>query len=260
MSIREAAVAGLFYESDRYRLRAQVDSLLAEASSQQETTPEALIVPHAGYIYSGATAARAYRSLMAHRDKIQRVILLGPAHRVYLNGMAVPSVNSFATPFGEVELDRKTIDRIADMPGVITSDEAHRQEHCLEVQLPFLQSILSDFSLVPVLVGDCEADIVAAVIDDLWGGPETLLVVSSDLSHFHPYDEARQIDAATCGLIIDKFSNLTGEQACGAHAINGLMRSKNSQSMTVEMIDACNSGDTAGDKNRVVGYGAFLLH
>ena len=260
MSTREAAVAGLFYESDRYRLHAQVDTLLAETTVQQEIAPEALIVPHAGYIYSGATAARAYHSLAARRDEIQRVVLLGPAHRVYLNGMAVPSVDSFATPFGEVELDRKTIDHIVDMPGVITSDEAHQQEHCLEVQLPFLQSVLSDFSLVPVLVGDCKADLVAAVIDELWGGPETLLVVSSDLSHFHAYDEARQIDASTCGLILDKFSRLTGEQACGAHAINGLMRSKNGRSLTVEMLDACNSGDTAGDKNRVVGYGAFLLH
>jgi len=260
MSTRKAAVAGMFYESDRYRLRAQVDSLLAGATSQLESTPDALIVPHAGYIYSGATAAKAYTSLVARRDEIQRVVLLGPAHRVYLNGMAVPSVNSFATPFGEVELDRKTIDRITVKHGVITSDEAHRQEHCLEVQLPFLQSILGDFSLVPILVGDCKADIVAALIDELWGGPETLLVVSSDLSHFHSYDEARQIDASTCGLILDKFTHLTGEQACGAHAINGLMCAKHCKPLTVEMLDACNSGDTAGSKDRVVGYGAFILH
>lgn len=260
MSTREAAVAGMFYESDRYRLRAQVDALLAETTAQKEIAAEALIVPHAGYVYSGATAARAYGSLAAHRDEIERVVLFGPAHRVYLNSMAVPSVHRFATPLGEVELDRETINRIAAMPGVITSDEAHRQEHSLEVQLPFLQSVLSDFSLVPVLVGDCKADLVAAVIDELWGGPETLIVVSSDLSHFHAYDEARQIDASTCGLILDKVSSLTGEQACGAHAINGLMRSKKGQSLTVEMLGACNSGDTAGDKNRVVGYGAFLLH
>lgn len=260
MSTREAAVAGLFYESDRYRLKAQIDALLNQATAQSKTAPEVLIVPHAGYIYSGATAARAYRSLAARRDEIKRVVLLGPAHRVYVNGMAIPSVDCFATPFGEVELDRKSIDRIADMPGIITSDEAHRQEHCLEVQLPFLQSVLNDFSLVPVLVGDCKPDIVAAVIDELWEGPETLLVVSSDLSHFHPYDEAQQIDASTCGLILDKFSSLTGEQACGAHAINGLMCSKSSQSLTVEMLETCNSGDTVGDKNRVVGYGAFILH
>ena len=260
MSTREAAVAGMFYESDRYRLKAQVDALLNQATTQTATAPKVLIVPHAGYIYSGTTAAQAYRSLQAHQDEIKRVVLFGPAHRVYLNGMAVPSVNSFATPLGEIDLDRESIQRIADLPGVIISDEAHHQEHSLEVQLPFLQSVLNDFTLVPVVVGDCKADLVAAVIDELWGGPETLVVISSDLSHFHTYDEARQIDATTCGLILDKVSNLSSDQACGAHAINGLMRSKHCQALTVDMLDACNSGDTAGDKNRVVGYGAFLLH
>jgi len=260
MSTREAAVAGMFYESDRYRLKAQVDALLNQATTQAATTPEVLIVPHAGYIYSGATAAQAYHSLEAHRDDIKRVVLFGPAHRVYLNGMAVPSVNSFATPLGEIDLDQKSIQRIVDLPGVIVNDEAHRLEHSLEVQLPFLQSVLNDFNLVPVVVGDCQAEIVAAVLDELWGGAETLVVISSDLSHFHSYDEARQIDATTCGLILDKAVDLSGEQACGAHAINGLMRSKHCRSLTVEMLDACNSGDTAGDKNRVVGYGAFLLH
>jgi len=260
MSTREAAVAGMFYESDRFRLRTQVDDLLDQATTHSRATPKVLIVPHAGYIYSGATAAQAYRSLEPHQEKINRVALLGPAHRVYLKGMAVPSADRFVTPLGEIELDRKSIQRITDLPSVIVSAEAHRLEHSLEVQLPFLQSVLNDFTLAPVVVGDCNAELVAAVIDELWGGTETLLVISSDLSHFHTYNEARQIDATTSGLILDKASNLSGDQACGAHAINGLMCSKHCQSLTVEMLDVCNSGDTAGDKNRVVGYGAFLLH
>ena len=260
MSIRQAAVAGQFYQAGKKQLQAQINQLMAAGKAQTQVKPEALIVPHAGYIYSGETAALAYQSLQSRRHEIKRVILFGPAHRVYLAGMALPSVDTFNTPLGEIPLDRETIDRIATLPGVIVSDEAHRLEHSLEVQLPFLQAVLDDFSLIPVVVGDCDAYKVAGLMDRLWGGNDSLMVISSDLSHFHTYNSAKQIDASTCQRILDKSSDLTGEEACGARALNGLMRSEHVQSLNIELLAACNSGDTAGDKNRVVGYGAFILH
>ena len=260
MTVRTAAVAGLFYEADARRLAHHIDVLMDAACAEAGDAPRVLIVPHAGYTYSGQTAARAYSRLLPHRDKIERVVLLGPAHRVYLRGMAVPSVDAFATPLGEVALDRAGIEQIMNMQGVCVSDEAHRAEHSLEVQLPFLQTVLGHFSLVPVVVGDCDPDRVAAVVDALWSGPETLLVVSTDLSHFHSYDEARRLDAQTCERLLARDSSLTGENACGAHALNGLMRSQCSRQLSIDLLDLCNSGDTAGDKSRVVGYGAFVLH
>ncbi len=260
MSIRKAAVAGQFYEADTTALQQQLSDLMAGVSSVPGPVPEVLIVPHAGYIYSGQTAARAYRCLELHRDEIRRVVLFGPAHRVYLEGMAVPSVDLFTTPLGDVPLDRESLDRIITMPGVSVSDQAHRDEHSLEVQLPFLQTVLTQFTLVPVVVGDCDAATVAAVMDALWGGVDTLVVISTDLSHFLSYAKARQVDAHTCNRILAKVSSLSGEEACGARALNGLMRTEHAQALDVELLDACNSGDTAGGRDRVVGYGAFLLH
>jgi AmmeMemoRadiSam system protein B len=159
-----------------------------------------------------------------------------------------------------VPLDRDVIEQIIDMPGVIVSDQAHQDEHCLEVQLPFLQTLLTKFTLVPVVVGDCDSDRVAAVIDQLWGGSDTLVMISTDLSHFLSYEEAGLVDARTCSRILEKTSSLSGEEACGARALNGLMRSEHVRALDVELLGACNSGDTAGNKDRVVGYGAFLLH
>ncbi len=260
MSVRKAAVAGLFYEADTAALQRHISDLMSGASSRCKAVPEALIVPHAGYIYSGSTAARAYRCLQPRHDEIRRVVLFGPAHRVYLEGMAVPSVDQFATPLGDVPLDREAIDRIIEMPGVCVSDAAHQDEHSLEVQLPFLQTVLAQFSLVPVVVGNCDAARVAAVIDVLWGGADTLIVISTDLSHFLAYAQARQVDAITCSRILEKSSSLSGEEACGARALNGLMCTEHVQALDVELLDACNSGDTAGDRDRVVGYGAFVLH
>ncbi len=260
MSIRQAAVAGLFYEADPARLKAQVNGFLSRSSARIGARPKVLIVPHAGYVYSGSTAASAYALLEPLRDEIRRVVLLGPAHRVYLQGMALPSVDAFATPLGEVPLERATLDAISAMPGVCVSDEAHREEHSLEVQLPFLQTLLTRFSLLPVVVGDCDPDRVGEVLDELWGGTETLVVISSDLSHFHPYDEAREIDAATCAHLLQKANGLSGEEACGARALNGLMSARHCQDLSVDLLAACNSGDTAGDRERVVGYGAFQLY
>jgi AmmeMemoRadiSam system protein B len=260
MTARTPAVAGLFYDADPGRLRRHVDELLEAAGDGDHPSPRALIVPHAGYIYSGPTAARAYARLRHHPRPIHRVALFGPAHRVHLEGMAVPSVEAFDTPLGRITLDREGIDAVRSMPGVCVSDEAHREEHSLEVQLPFLQAVLSDFSLVPVVVGRCEPPLVGAVMEALWRDPGTLLVVSTDLSHFHSYDRARTLDTWTCDKLLARDHDLVGEEACGAAALNGLMSTGRSRSLEMELIDLCNSGDTAGDRNRVVGYGAFSLH
>jgi AmmeMemoRadiSam system protein B len=260
MSIRKAAVAGLFYEADPALLQQQIGDLMSGVGSQPEAIPEALIVPHAGYIYSGPIAARAYSCLGSRQNNIRRVVLFGPAHRVYLQGLALPSVDRFETPLGQIALDREAIERVIGMPGVCVSDQAHRDEHSLEVQLPFLQTVLKQFTLVPVVVGKCDAVSVATVMDALWDEEDTLIVISTDLSHFRSYTEARQVDANTCSRILAKSSSLTGEEACGAFALNGLMRTQHAQSLNVELLESCNSGDTAGDRDRVVGYGAFLLH
>ncbi len=261
MVVREPAVAGTFYPGQPTRLRHELESFLEDAEPVRlAPAPKALIVPHAGYMYSGAVAASVYRRLKPIAAQIRRVVLLGPAHTVYLDGMAIPKVSGFATPLGEIPVDDEAIKVVSSLPGVVYSNAAHSREHSLEVQLPFLQTVLNDFSLVPIVVGRCEADRVAAVIDALWGGPETLILISSDLSHFLSYGEARELDGSTCKRIVDKSSDLTGEEACGAHAINGLMRSRHCQALSVEVVDLRNSGDTAGDRRRVVGYGAFALN
>jgi len=254
----------MFYPADEHQLRRDVEALLGAAAampfSHPDCTPKALIVPHAGYIYSGAAAAKAYHLLRPLREIIKRVLLLGPAHRVHLQGMAIPATRHFRTPLGTVALDAGALDETAALPGVVISDTAHAEEHCLEVQLPFLQLLLADFTLIPVLVGQCDPERVAGVIDALWGGEETLVLISSDLSHFLSYKEAQRLDQETGQRILGKASTLSGSEACGAHAINGLMRARHTGPLTVETVELCNSGDTAGDKSRVVGYGAFVVH
>ena len=258
--IRTPAVAGLFYEADAGGLERHVAALMRAVRPMAQPAPRAIIVPHAGYVYSGKAAATASACLAPIRDSIRRVLLFGPAHRVYLEGMAIPAADIFATPLGDVPIDRAGAARIAQLPDVIVSGEAHRQEHSLEVQLPFLQTVLGEFSLVPVVVGRCAAGSVAAAMDALWDEPGTLLIVSTDLSHFHSYEEAKRIDSATCDQLLARSTGLDGEQACGAYALNGLMHSARRRSLQVELLDLCNSGDTAGDRGRVVGYGSFLLH
>ena len=259
MSTRAAAVAGHFYEADAGRLQHLVNELLNAETAVAEALPEALIVPHAGYIYSGSTAACAYRCLLADPDQVKRVLLIGPAHRVYVEGLAIPSVDYFATPLGEVQLDRTGLEQISGLPGVEISDEAHREEHSLEVQLPFLQTVLNDFSVVPVLVGGAGPGQVAAVIDTLAVDPLMLVVISSDMSHFMSYQDARRVDANTCERVRQKSTTLKGDEACGARAINGLMASSRFQAADVSLLHACNSGDTAGNPDRVDGYAAFAL-
>jgi MEMO1 family protein len=254
--VRPAAVAGLFYPGSPAELGATLDSLLAGPATAARA-PKALIVPHAGYVYSGVVAAHAFRSLRPLAGVVTRVVLLGPSHREWFRGLAVPRSRAFATPLGLACVDAATIARLAALSTVLVADAPHAREHSLEVQLPFLQRVLPQAQIVPILVGEATAVEVESVIEALWGGPETLIVVSSDLSHYHPYDEARARDGATAGAILEGRADLTGEDACGCVAVNGLLRVARRRAMTAELLDLQNSGDTAGDRDRVVGYGAF---
>jgi len=259
-SVRPPAVAGLFYPNNPEQLRQMVDGYLAAASADG-SPPKALIVPHAGYVYSGPVAATAYATLADVRATISRVVLLGPAHRVPFTGLAASSTNAFDTPLGPVFLDRAAIDRALDLPQVRVIDEAHRQEHSLEVQLPFLQEALEDFRLVPLLVGDASPAVVAEVLELLWGGPETLIVISSDLSHYHDYATARRLDHATSAAIEAlRPQDIGVDQACGRHPINGLLELARRRGLAARTLDLRCSGDTAGPRDQVVGYGAYAFH
>jgi AmmeMemoRadiSam system protein B len=260
-AVRPAAVAGMFYPELREVLDAQVRAYLEQAARPADARPrpKALIVPHAGYIYSGPIAAAAYALLAAACEDVRRVVLLGPAHRVPVRGLAVPSADYFATPLGEVEIDRAAVTTALDLPQVSESDRAHAAEHALEVQLPFLQRRLSEFRLIPFAVGDASPEQVAEVIEVLWGGAETLVVVSSDLSHYHGYDRARQLDRSSAQTILDLSPTLDYGQACGAVPINGLLTIARRRGLRCELLDLRSSGDTAGDKSRVVGYGSFAF-
>jgi AmmeMemoRadiSam system protein B len=216
------------------------------------TLPKALIVPHAGYIYSGLTAAYAYAAVKSGRFK--RVVLLGPAHRVPFYGMALPDSEAFATPLGEVSLDGECMREVQHLPHVAVYNEAHILEHSLEVQLPFLQTVFQDLALIPLCIGSVEAHHVAALMERLWDYEGTLFVISSDLSHFHPYKVARGLDRQTINLILNMQTGLSHEQACGATGINALLGIARKRGMQARLLDYRNSGDTAGDKSRVVGY------
>ncbi len=265
---RPAAVAGSFYPGNRRMLADNIKVLLKQAAANARFStdihtgrapPKAIVVPHAGYIYSGQTAATAYNSLIRWRAVIKRVILLGPVHRVPVKGLALPDVDAFTTPLGEVKLDQAAIASVSNMQQVVLSYPAHAQEHALEVQLPFLQSILNDFKLVPLAVGDATPEEVAEVMERLWGGPETIIVVSSDLSHFLPYSVANEVDRSTVKNILQMHGGLTHHQACGGTPVNGLILAAKKHHLHPALLDLCNSGDTAGDKSRVVGYAAFTF-
>jgi len=251
----------MFYPEAPSALAGAVRTYLGGSAQPAERAarPKALIVPHAGYVYSGAVAACAYARLAAQGEAIRRVVLLGPAHRAPVRGLALPSAQAFATPLGNVEVDRDAVACALALAQVRISDTPHALEHSLEVQLPFLQTILRDFRIVPFTVGDATAAQVAEVIELLWGGPETLFVVSSDMSHYHRYAEARRIDRATADAVLALSPNLLSEQACGATPINGLLMAARRRGLQAELLDLRNSGDTAGDKSRVVGYASFAF-
>ncbi len=260
-SIRPAAVAGMFYPADARELVLELDAMLGHSAGAGLAPgfPKALIVPHAGYIYSGNVAAEAYDRLRPARGIVRRVVLLGPCHRVPVRGLALPDALAFATPLGEVPLDRDAIASLAGLPQVVVSSAVHAEEHALEVQLPFLQRVLGEFRLVPLAVGAATPAQVAEVIEKLWGGEETLIVVSSDLSHFHPYDEACAIDRGTAQAILAYDSDIDHKQACGATPVAGLLLAARRHKLNVELLDLRNSGDTAGGKGRVVGYASFAF-
>ncbi len=259
--VRPAAVAGMFYPGSPAALAESVRACLGalDRAPAASAPPKAVIVPHAGYIYSGPIAGVAYARLAAGRRTIRRVVLLGPTHRVPVRGLALPTARAFATPLGDVEIDRRAALLALTLPQVQESDAAHALEHSLEVQLPFLQAVLDEFRIVPFAVGDATADEVADVIDRLWGGPETLIVVSSDLSHYHRYAEARAIDRGTADAILALAPALDHEQACGATPVNGLLLCARRRGLAPELLDLRNSGDTAGDRSRVVGYASFAF-
>ena len=261
-TVRPPAVAGAFYPGQASVLRHDVSALLGQARPGADTgspAPKALIVPHAGYVYSGAIAALAYARLAPARASIRRVILLGPVHRVPVRGLALPGVAAFDTPMGRIDIDQEAVATIAPMPQVVVSRAAHAQEHSLEVQLPFLQAVLDDFKLVPLAVGDATPAQVAEVLEALWGGPETLIVISSDLSHFLPYDTAQAVDQGTVQNMMQLHSSITQHQACGATPVNGLLQAARQHHLQPELLGLCNSGDTVGDKGRVVGYAALAF-
>jgi len=256
-SVRPPAVAGLFYPAERELLAASVERYLQGVELSRESRTPAVIAPHAGYVYSGAIAAYAYAALAPWRGVARRVVVAGPAHRVHVTGIAVPSVQAFATPLGRIALDAAALERLRELRWVETSDAVHAQEHCIEVQLPFLQALLGEFELVPMVVGDASPAQMAAALEAVWEEPHTLVVVSSDLSHYLPWSAARARDAGTAATILRLEATLDPHDACGAAPINGLLRVARQRGLSARVLDLRNSGDTAGDRERVVGYGAF---
>lgn len=260
-NVRAPAVAGMFYPGERDTLAQDVTAMLDEARERAlgPGFPKALIVPHAGYIYSGPVAANAYALLKPARGIVNRVVLLGPCHRVAVRGLALPGADAFDTPLGRLRVDADATRLARTLPQVSDFPPTHAHEHSLEVQLPFLQEVLGDFALVPLVVGSATVEEVAELIELLWGGPETLVVISSDLSHYHPYDEARAMDEATVRAIMAMRTDIDHEQACGATPVTGFLDVARRRGLSPELLDLRNSGDTAGGRGRVVGYASLAF-
>ena len=257
---RTPAVAGQFYPEDPDQLSSLVNTLLAQADIPSTPSIKAIIVPHAGYIYSGPVAASAYAALRLQADLIHRVVLLGPSHRVPFHGIATCSAAEYQMPFGTLNIDRQVIETLQHLPQVRELDSAHADEHSLEVQLPFLQKVLKQFTLVPLVVGECPAQQVAEALQLVWGDDDTLIVISSDLSHYHPYAEAQFLDRKTSDAIINlKPELIQYEDACGRNPVNGLLLAAREYQLQCKIVDLRNSGDTAGSRGRVVGYGAYVF-
>jgi len=256
---REPADAGTFYPANPQQLHLMLSRYLEDAQKDTKV-PKAIIVPHAGYIYSGPVAASAYARLVKAKDRITRVVIIGPSHRVGFRGLAISRADFFTTPFGDIPVDHEAIETITQFPFVEYIEQAHTYEHSLEVHLPFLQEMLTDFKIVPIVAGDASPEQVAQVIDALWGGEETLIVISSDLSHYHDYSTAKKLDQLTSERIEKKqYELIESGSACGKVPVNGLLKLAREKSLAIKTIDLRNSGDTAGDKSRVVGYGAYVI-
>lgn len=264
-AVRPAVVSGLFYPAEPAMLREEIADDLAEAGEavagfgEVAQPPKLLIVPHAGYPYCGPVAAQAYARLERWRRRFKRVVLLGPTHRVAMRGLAAPGVDAFETPLGIVTVDQPALESLDDLPQFVRDDRPHAREHSIEVQLPFLQTVLDWFTLVPLVVGDALPEEVAQVLERLWGGDETLIVISSDLSHYLTYEQAKAIDSATARRILALDAGLGLHEACGAIPINGALQAARRHGLAPRLLALCNSGDTAGDRQRVVGYGAFAF-
>ena len=256
-TVRKSAVAGTFYPDDPNSLQSMITQFL-ENTTQLPHHFRVIIAPHAGYIYSGQTAAHAYKQLETVKKNIKRVVLLGPAHRVPFLGLASSSADYFETPLGNIPLDRDAIQVLNQLPHININDQAHTQEHSLEVHLPFLQTILTDFNLIPLVVGDSDKESISDVIELFWHDPSTFVVISSDLSHFHEYYQAQSIDQNTANAIMNlKPEDISYEQACGRIPISGLLDFAQHHHLKATLLDLKNSGDTAGTRDNVVGYGAF---
>jgi len=259
--VRPSSAAGLYYPGEAEGLRRAVQTLLGSSGKTAGRLPKALVVPHAGYAYSGAVAASAFRTLASDAAAaIRHVVLLGPSHRVKMHGLAMPSCDYFATPFGQVRINDEGRRHLRGLGLAGIADAPHALEHSFEVQLPFLQTVLQDFDLLPIAVGLAPPEQVGRALDAAWGGPETLVVVSSDLSHHHTHVEAQALDQQTAMRILERRSDLSAAQACGADSINGLLEVARRRGLEVELLDRRTSGDTAGDSQRVVGYGSFALY
>lgn len=257
---RQAAVAGRFYPADPDQLARAVHNHLA-CGDASRPAPKAVIAPHAGYVYSGDVAGRAFAALATVSNTVHRVILIGPSHHVAFAGLAVSGADAFETPLGRVPVDTALRQQVTDEGLAHVVDDAHRAEHSLETHLPFLQAVLDDFQVLPITIGHVTGRQVADLLAMVWGGEETFISVSSDLSHFHPYDEARQIDERTRRAIEEfRAEDITHDDACGCTGIQGLLQVAERLGLTVETLDVRNSGDTAGRRDRVVGYGAWAFY
>jgi AmmeMemoRadiSam system protein B len=257
--VRPPAFAGTFYPANPVELRELVEFCLAGAiRCQKQGSAKAFVLPHAGYVYSGPVAGSGYRCLELERNEIRRIILLGPSHRVAFHGLAVSEANAFATPLGEIPVDECVVADILELPQVQLLEAAHAREHSLEVHLPFLQVVLNQFALVPLVVGDATEEEISAVLEKLWGGHETRILISSDLSHYHDYLSARRLDEETAEQI-ERLEPVGVDQACGAIPLNGLLCAARKHGLHSHLLDLRSSGDTAGDRSRVVGYGAFAF-
>jgi hypothetical protein len=254
--VRPPAVAGTFYPESKEKLGALVRGFLADARTDPGAQPKALVVPHAGLVYSGPIAASAYATLAPFASRISRVVLVGPAHRAYVDGLASPGAQALRTPLGDVQVDLAALDAVPDVPVDVV---AHAAEHSLEVQLPFLQSVLPNAKIVPLVVSDAPAEEVGRVLEALWGGPETLIVISSDLSHYLPYAEGRASDRRTAERIVALDDDIVPDEACGCAGINGLLWVARRKGLHGRLLDLRSSGDTAGPRGQVVGYGAFAF-
>jgi AmmeMemoRadiSam system protein B len=261
-TVRAPAVAGTFYPASAAELGSAVDRFLAAvpATAANARCPKALIVPHAGYVYSGAIAASAFSRVAPFGDRITRVVLIGPAHRVFVEGLVSPGANRLRTPLGELEVDTDALALLEHQLGIAANPGAHAREHSLEVELPFLQRVTPRAKIVPLAGTRAAPALVGKALDAMWGGPETLIVISSDLSHYHPYTKARALDESTAARIVALDATIAGEQACGSIGINGLLDVARRRGLTVELVDLRSSGDTAGSKDEVVGYGAFAIY